>query len=275
MIKLAHISDLHFGREQPNVIEAMLQRLNEQQPDFVIISGDVTQRAKHSEFEQVRAFLQALPFPYLIVPGNHDISASHLIERFCYPWRKWRSYISDDLEPSYSQQEFSVVGLNSARRFGFYFDWSRGRINPQQVQDAIFELSNAGPDTLKIVVAHHPFWLPRACLKRQLIGGRDEALNSFSLAGVDLILGGHIHLPFINIVDGVLVSHAGTSVSNRLLKGQPNSFNIITGDAKRLEISLWEWEGNHFHLRQSLSFEKQSKGWQSSDERSVASNYTG
>lgn len=262
MTTIAHISDLHFGREQATQIAGLRKALAQAAPYLLIISGDITQRARHREFQLAERFLSTLPFPYLIVPGNHDLSAHRLIERFVFPWRKWRRYISHDLEPQTSLPGVHVVGVNSARRFGWYWDWSRGRISSQQVSEVVAALQTAEPDTLKVVVAHHPFWLPTANLRRQLIGGYRHALEQFQAAGADLILGGHIHLPFINIVNGMLISHAGTTISDRLVKGQPNSFNLIQGDSHQLTLQTLEWEEDHFALRQQQSFRKQSDGWQ-------------
>ncbi|OMH31656.1 metallophosphoesterase [Motiliproteus sp. MSK22-1] len=258
---IAHISDLHFGREQMPVIQALLRSLREHSPDLVIISGDLTQRATHREYQQAKEFLDNLSYPYMVVPGNHDLSAHHIIERFMYPWRKWRRYISEQLESVVEKPEFVAVGVNSARRLGFYFDWSRGRINQTQVRQVLEKFKNTADPCLRIVVAHHPFWLPSASLRRHLIGGRDEALEAFSHAGVDLVLGGHIHLPFMKILNGVLVSHAGTTVSNRLITGQPNSFNMIYGNHISLQLETLEWDGDEFSLRQRQCFNKKAEGW--------------
>ncbi len=96
------------------------------------------------------------------------------------------------------------------------------------------------------MVAHHPFWLPDSSLSRSLIGGREAALQGFHTAGVDLILGGHVHLAYVQPLEGMLVSHAGTTLSNRLTPGQPNSFNVIRGDRNRLALEQMEWRGTGF-----------------------------
>lgn len=104
---------------------------------------------------------------------------------------------------------FTATGVNTARRIGFYLDLSRGRISQHQVKRVCKVFKDTPEDSLNIVVAHHPFWLPESSLSRSLIGNRDHAIKSFSEAGVDLILGGHIHLAYVEPVKGIIVSHEG------------------------------------------------------------------
>jgi 3',5'-cyclic AMP phosphodiesterase CpdA len=259
---IAHLSDLHFGRELPSIIDGLLKSLDTIQPELIIISGDLTQRATHREFRDARAFLDSLKQPYMIIPGNHDLSAYRLWERFIYPWRKWRNYISDDLQPVVKRKGFTATGVNTARRIGFYLDLSRGRISQHQVKRVCKVFKDTPEDSLNIVVAHHPFWLPESSLSRSLIGNRDHAIKSFSEAGVDLILGGHIHLAYVEPVKGIIVSHAGTSTSHRLIAHQPNSFNVIKGDRKQLVMEQMEWTGHQFECVNPERFKRTPHGWQ-------------
>lgn len=262
MTCIAHLSDLHFGRELPSIIDGLLTSLESIQPELIIISGDLTQRAKHVEFQGARAFLDSLQQPYMIIPGNHDLSAYHLVERFLYPWRKWHHYISDDLQPLIRQPGFTATGVNTARRIGFYLDLSRGRISQHQVNRVCQVFKETAEDSLKIVVAHHPFWLPDSSLSRSLIGNRDHAMQSFNEAGVDLILGGHIHLAYVEPVDGMIISHAGTTTSHRLIANQPNSFNVIKGDRQQLTMEQMEWTGHAFECVNPSRFKRTAYGWQ-------------
>ncbi len=261
MFNLVHISDLHFGREVPKVINGLKDILGEIQPERVIISGDLTQRAKHEEFSNAAHFLKSLNIPFFIVPGNHDLSAHRLIERFAYPWRKWKKYICTELEPLYTNDKYMVIGANTARRMGWYLDWSRGRINQYQVNNTISHLQNADSTQVRFLVAHHPFWLPAVYEFRHLIGGRDKALSQLSQHGLDIIMSGHVHMSYAEVVEGVIISHAGTTLSDRLIPEQPNSFNRITGDRSHLIIELFEWNGEHFISRKQQHFERTPSGW--------------
>ncbi|WP_020559775.1 metallophosphoesterase family protein [Thiofilum flexile] len=262
MLTIAHISDLHFGREVPDVIQGLMAALAQVEPDLVIISGDLTQRAKVEEFEAAKVFLQQLPYPYFIIPGNHDISATDMVERFFRPWEKWQQFVTPNLEPVLQTNQYIVVGINTARAAGWYFDWSRGQISPAQIQFVADTIKPNSENKLRLVVAHHPFWLPENAEYRDVVENRDQAIETFDQAGVDIILSGHIHMAYTQILQGIIISHAGTTFSNRLLESHPNSFNIITGDRKQLTISFMEWQNHSFQLKQSKNFVRISNNWQ-------------
>ncbi len=262
MNTFVHISDLHFGREIPAVIDGLLDILYETKPELVIISGDLTQRAKTEEYQAGSQFLRQLPFPYIIVPGNHDLSATHLPERFFYPWDKWHQYVSHKLEPVVRTADYIAVGINTARAAGWYFDWSRGRVNEDQATRVQQIFQGVNDTTLRMVVAHHPFWLPDDYEHRDVVQGRDEAMQAFQQAGVDIILSGHIHLPYTRLLHGMIISHAGTTFSNRVLDNYNNSFNIIRGDRQRLEVDFMEWKSPAFELAGHQSFQRLTGVWQ-------------
>ena len=131
-VRIAHVTDLHFGADDPAVVAALLAELNADPPDLVAISGDLTQGARLSEFHRARAFMDALTAPTLAVPGNHDISPYNLVERFTDPYRRWRNTISPETAPQWRKANVAVLGLNSARRMGFTWDWSKGRLDRRQ-----------------------------------------------------------------------------------------------------------------------------------------------
>lgn len=261
MPTLVHISDLHFGREQPEVIEAWFKATTAINPDQVIISGDLTQRASDEEYEAAKQFMTRLQWPYFMIPGNHDMSATDLPERFFKPWKKWEHYLASPLEPVLKAETYSLVGVNTARAAGFYFDWSRGQISKQQISAVQHKFQGVPAQQLKIVVAHHPFWLPEQSEYRDVVEHRDQAIDAFHYAGVDLILSGHVHLPYTQILQGVLVVHAGTTFSNRLIEGQPNSFNVIRGDHQQLTIDFMDWNGTQFQLAEQREFQYQDGVW--------------
>lgn len=273
MTTFAHLSDLHFGRVVPEVADEMIISLQQIDPDFIIVSGDLTQRARHGEFREARAFLDRLPAPYLIVPGNHDLVAFNLFERFTVPWGKWRRYVASELEPIMQAEGAVIKGINTARRFGDDFDWSRGGVNAEQLIAVDAALESAEVDQLRLLVTHHPFWLPEPYAHRGLIDGRDEALPHLREAGVDLILSGHIHVAFAHVLDGMIISHAGTGTSNRLLPEYPNSFNVVRGDRRQLSITLMEWDDEAFVEAGKEWFSRVEGEWEHGDNvRSQAAN---
>jgi 3',5'-cyclic AMP phosphodiesterase CpdA len=244
--RIAHISDLHFGRDVADVDRGLVAALRQFTPDLTVVSGDLTQRATHAQFRAARRFLRRLPQPCLVIPGNHDIPGLNLVARFFFPWRRWQQHLGMNLAPVVDGEAFTAAGINTVRRMGWYLDWSRGRIGRSQARHVRRILQSAPSFKLRVVAAHHPFWLPPAHRERRIIGGRDDVLSDFRAAGVDLILGGHIHQPYIHQLSGMIVAHAGSTLSDRLSDGRTNSLNLIEGDRRSLQIRTVEWNGKRF-----------------------------
>lgn len=260
MTTIAHISDLHFGCEAPMLREGLLETLEHIHPELVVISGDLTQQASRREFRAAREFLDNLPYPYLIVPGNHDLTERNLPERLLFPWQKWRHYISPELEPVKHAEAFIAIGINTARRASLHPDWSRGSISRMQVARIRRQLQITPATSLRLLTAHHPFWLPAMFAHRELIRRGETALQAFQ-SEVDIILSGHVHLAYAQVTQGVIVSHAGTTLSNRLLLHHTNSFNVIRGDRQRLSLELMEWGSQRFRLSRQQVFRRHEDGW--------------
>lgn len=263
MPTFVHISDIHFGREQPEVIEGWFKATAEIQPNIVIISGDLTQRATDEEYTAVQQFLKKLQlqWPYFVIPGNHDMSATDLPERFFKPWKKWQSYISPEVEPVLKAADYTLVGVNTARAAGFYFDWSRGQISKSQITAVEHKFQGTAENSLKVLVAHHPFWLPDQSEYRDVVEHRDAAIEAFHFAGIDLILSGHVHLPYTQILQGVLIVHSGTTFSNRLKEGQSNSFNVIQANNEQIKVVFMNWNGRQFQATEEREFQHGEGGW--------------
>ncbi len=126
---IAHLSDLHFGRVDPKTLEPLLNSLHELAPHVVVVSGDFTQRATEVEFRQAREFLNRIPQPQIVTPGNHDVPLYDLFSRFARPLDRYRRFITEDLQPSYTDEEIAVAAVNTARSWTF----KGGRINHFQV----------------------------------------------------------------------------------------------------------------------------------------------
>src|SRR5207244_6632903 len=153
---IAHVSDLHFGREDPRVVEAVLEDLAAARPDLVVVSGDLTQRARRRQFQAARAFLDRFPAPVLVVPGNHDIPLFDLARRFFRPLGRYRSLVTADLAPLFHDDEVAVLGVNTARSNV----WKSGRLSLDQIDGIRARLSPLPPRVFKVLVTHHPFVPP-------------------------------------------------------------------------------------------------------------------
>lgn len=248
MSSVLHISDTHFGTEQPEVVEALLQLAQDHAPDLLVLSGDVTQRARISQFRTARKFLERMPVPNcLVLPGNHDIPLFNVLGRLFSPYRNYRSSLGGDLEPEFESQELLVLGVNTTRPSRH----TVGEISDQQIERVSCRLRAASPVQLRIIVAHQPVRATRESDIKNLLHNHQAAIHAWAEAGADLILGGHIHLPHVRPLKEVhdlprtLWSVlAGTAVSRRVRGDVPNSVNLIRyhRDSEPLNCTVQRWD---------------------------------
>jgi 3',5'-cyclic AMP phosphodiesterase CpdA len=266
MRTLAHLSDPHFGRLERATVQALIASVTEARPDIVVVSGDLTQRAKEREFQEARQFLEALPSPQIVVPGNHDVPLYNVLVRALKPLRNYQRYITKDLEPFYSDDEIAIVGINTARSLTF----KNGRINHQQVARSCTRLEACGENHTRVIVSHHPFDVPETHEVHGLVGRAHMAMAGFARCRVDLILSGHLHISHTSEsaarykIPGhsALVIHAGTATSTRA-RGELNSFNIIQVDRSSVSIQCLTWnrERSSFFLSVTAQFQRTPAGW--------------
>lgn len=266
MRTLVHLSDLHFGRTDAALIEPLIAKVEATRPDVVVVSGDLTQRARAKEFAAARAFLDRLPRPQIVVPGNHDVPLYRVWERFLSPLGKYRRYIGSGSEPSFVDDEIAVVGINTARSMTF----KNGRINQAQMR-SIHRLLDPLPEALmKVVVTHHPFDLPDEPGNGELVGGARRAMEVFATCGVDLLLAGHFHTSQAGDTSArhriagyaALVVQAGTATSTRA-RGETNSFNVLQlgHDEVRVERQAWDARAGAFALERTERFRREAERW--------------
>jgi 3',5'-cyclic AMP phosphodiesterase CpdA len=261
---IAHISDLHFGTEDPPVVEGLLADLAALSPALVVVSGDLTQRAKVPEFMAAREFLERIPYPRLVVPGNHDVPLYDVMRRFALPFRRYRSWICRDLQPLWRDDEVAVLGLTTPRSM----TWKGGRISHEQIDGIRASLGDIGHETFKIVVTHHTFIPAEDGRSHPLVGRAALALVELEQCGVDLLLAGHLHVGFTgdtrthheSVQRSILVAQAGTAVSRRR-RGEPNAYNAIAVDADRLTITVRSWDGERFAPAEVSRYRKLLGEW--------------
>jgi 3',5'-cyclic AMP phosphodiesterase CpdA len=258
MRTLVHLSDLHFGRVDATLLDPLRDLVHRIAPSVVVVSGDLTQRAKSEQFEQARAWLDQLPGPQIIVPGNHDISLYNVFRRFVLPLDRYKRYITDDLDPVYIDDEIAVLGVNTARSL----TWKDGRVNREQVEKIRATLAGLDPAITRVVVTHHPFDLPEGAKEDDLVDRARMAMEAFAECGVDLLMAGHLHQSHAGNTQArykiseyaALVVQAGTATSTRG-RGEVNSFNVIRVEAQRIEVERWGWDAVHGRFEQ-LATEK-------------------
>ena len=270
MKTIAQISDLHFGRTDPLVVEGLLSDLAALRPDFIVVSGDLTQAARIGEFRQAHDFLARLPVPYLVIPGNHDVPPVNILERFIAPFARYRRWIAPDICPTHVEEGLAIIGVNTARRFRWKLNWALGSISKTQIARVGSFFAAFGEDTLKIVVTHHPFLPPPDTPKEDLAAHAEQAIPVFERAGVDLILSGHLHRAYTGEIGGgqprathrsILVAQASTATSTRV-RGEPNAYNLIQFEGKRVGLRSRVWQGSRFADHPTAWFKKEADRWE-------------
>jgi len=266
MQTVVHLSDIHFGRHDVGLVAPMIDTINGLAPDLVAISGDFTQRARRAQFREARAFLDRLPFPLLVVPGNHDVPLFNVAARFLDPYGAYRRYISADLEPVFQNDEMIVVGLNSARALPFS---GTGRLNEEQVRRAAARLRDAPPSAMRIVVTHHPFDVPKGYHDEHLIGRSVMAMQELAAAGADVFLAGHLHVSHVGHTaaryriagHSALVVQAGTL--SRRQRGELNTVNVLRVARPEIIIERYSWNptDGSFHASWRGVFRQGHDGW--------------
>ena len=264
MRTIAHVSDLHVGREDPRVVEAALEDLAIHRPELVVVSGDLTQRARRVQFQAARAFLDRFPAPVLVVPGNHDIPLFDLARRFFRPLARYRTLVTPDLDPLFHDEEMAVLGVNTARSNV----WKSGRLSHEQIEGIRARLSPLPPRIFKVLVTHHPFIPPPGTPARRVLGRGLQALQVAEACGVDLLLAGHLHVGFsgdvrahhLSIRRSILVVQAGTATSLRV-RGEPNTYNVITVERAALSLAVRGWDGARFAPLTAVRYVKREEEW--------------
>jgi 3',5'-cyclic AMP phosphodiesterase CpdA len=244
---ILHVSDLHFGAyHAPERARVLLASIEAAAPDVVAVSGDLTQRARPREFQEARAFLDRIPAPKVVVPGNHDIPFWPLHERFTTPRKRWRRLLTEDLEPVFADDVVAVLGVDTTRRFTVM----DGRVADDDLASVARRLSALPSSLCRIVVGHHPLVeVPGAPRLHSAAQGGVRALERFAQLGVDAVLTGHLHeshavtteelLPHLE--RGVLLVGAGTASSTRGRGAEDDrsSYNVLEVRPDRLGVTTY------------------------------------
>lgn len=250
---LAHLSDLHFGRTDTKVVEALLADLAHQRPDLIIISGDLTQRARTSQFAEARAFLDRLPAPALMVPGNHDLAPLYNpLSRLFRPRAKFKHHLSGHADQQlWQDDQVVVVGLDSTR----HLRWKSGKLRSSHLDRIDTVLAGATDSACKVAFLHHP---PAAALS----GHPFEVLAD---RGIDLVLAGHVHKVHVELIAGAhhsscILVQASTACSTRL-REEANGYGLIHITMPDMVVEMRGWSGQAFHSVRHMAFRKSGSHW--------------
>jgi 3',5'-cyclic AMP phosphodiesterase CpdA len=253
---IAHLSDIHFGRHDPVLVQAVEAFLLEKKPDLIVISGDFTQRARVAQYELARRFvarLQSAGLAVLSVPGNHDIPLYDLMRRFLRPLHRYRRFIDADPCPWFENTEVAVLGINTARSL----TTKHGSISHEQIDRIRAAFGRVEGEKTHILVTHHPlFAMPIGDGDGDLTRVANRSHDAIAVAagaGVDILLAGHFHRSFsgsardmVDTAGPALVIQAGTATSTRLRGEEQQSFNWIETFGNEVHLQVLAWEKDAF-----------------------------
>lgn len=231
MSVLVHMSDLHFGTENVAVMVDLQRLISSIRPQCIVLTGDITQRARRSEFDAAKAFCASLSCPVVAIPGNHDIPLFNLLARVFWPYGGYKRAFGDELEPEWESDDLRIIGVNSTtpRRH------KDGELDDAAIRRTCDRLHAGGSSKLQIVALHHPLHVITEADRVNLVHGHQAALHAFADAGADLVLGGHIHLAYVRsllahiptLSRELWVVQSGTAISHRVRGTQANSIHVI------------------------------------------------
>jgi 3',5'-cyclic AMP phosphodiesterase CpdA len=249
MSVLLQISDTHFGTEQMPVMSALLQLHAQLQPDVVVVSGDITQRAHRLQFRAAQQFFAQLGArKLLVIPGNHDIPLFNVALRVLAPYANYSRAFGRDLQPEFESADLLVICINTTRAQRH----TVGEVSAQQIAEVAQRLATANPAQLRVVVTHQPVHVITVADKRNVLRGHQAAIEAWAEAGADIILGGHIHLPYVRALHPLPATpartlwavQAGTALSTRIRNGKPNSVNVVhyKSEHDKRDCSVEQWD---------------------------------
>ena len=265
MTRIAHLSDLHFGRTDPAQLDALARMLARDGTEHVIVTGDLTQEGRKREFEAAGRWLRALPMRVTAIPGNHDAPVRNLYRRFKEPWERYERFTGLEAEPIEVHDGYVFAGANSARRVRPGLDWSTGALTRRQVR-RVATAFRAHPDAVKMVGFHHPVRAIETAARagRAVVSGADQAVDALADAKVDVVMTGHVHLARVSLVTDrnwtFVMSQAGTAVSTRL-RGEAASYNVLQVGGDALGVEVHRWSGEGFAVERSVRYERGAEGW--------------
>lgn len=246
---LLHVSDVHFGAENAAAAEAFSVYARAIRPSAMIVTGDITQMGRRREFQGAAQWLERLPRPMLLTPGNHDTPYWDLVARLISPWTRFETATGvPSKDQTLRARGLVAHGVNTARGAQLRANWSKGVIDLDQVREAAARMAQSPDGDLRVLAVHHPLIeMIGGPMTGEVRRGR-AAAELVAELGVDLVLSGHVHVPFaLPISLGDHCSYAvGAGTLSLRERGMPASFNRLDWNAERVEVSALAWSGSHF-----------------------------
>lgn len=265
-VRLLHLSDIHFGAEDREALEAVEQFSAHVKPDAIIIAGDITQSGKRSEFEAAREWFDSLGVPIIAAPGNHDTPVFHLPARMVAPFSRYSRYMAG-LDIVGRLAEFGnglvrVSAINTARGYQGRMNWADGVIDLDDLEDALDRLSKGPEAAWRLLICHHPLDQPELAKISVATKRGGEALRRCAAARVDAIITGHIHDAFTVPAPGVrrpMVQMGSGTLSTRLRATRP-SFCVIQIDGEHMVQDVITIDRTGLEIRRNYDSKSNPEG---------------
>jgi 3',5'-cyclic-AMP phosphodiesterase len=227
-INLIHISDLHFGSTdfRPDYLENVIDYINDRSPDLVVCTGDLTHKAKKSEYLGVKSYLDKIEMPLIATPGNHDAKHNGLVffERYISP-RRSRLVLEE--------KDAIILGLRSCKD-----GTQEGELHDEQFRWIIDQI-NKFQKTLRILALHHHLIaVPYSGIKRSTLVDAGEAIELTRVYNIPLVLMGHKHCPHVWNLGKSVFLYCGTTSSEKTRADENPCFNEISIDGHRMEVNI-------------------------------------
>lgn len=235
-VTIFHLSDIHFGLVDPAALAWAEHSIAREKPAAVAITGDLTMRARHGEFDAAREWISGLQSPVTVEVGNHDMPYFNLWERFTDPYRRFHG-MESVVEREIDLPGLALVPLKTTARAQWRFPWSNGWITQDALRQTLDAIDALPAGTRVLVTAHHPL-VERDPRGKLLTRGGEQAMAELARRKVLAVLTGHIHDPFDVVRDtpeGPL-RMIGAGTLSRRIRSTPPSFNelVIEGDDIRV-----------------------------------------
>jgi 3',5'-cyclic AMP phosphodiesterase CpdA len=257
-IRLAHLSDIHFGGENAPAVTAATELLNAGGFDLVVVTGDLTRYAEVAEFEAAAGWLARVEAPKLVTPGNHDAPYLDWAQRIFTPFRRYERAIGPAAAQVHLGGGFAVRGLNTARGAQLRLNWSKGQVSKRQVRAAVDWFEHSSPERIRILACHHPLTEMIGGPMTGRVRGGEAAARDFAEARVDLVLSGHIHAPFAwpyPFCDRKTYAVGASTLSLRE-RGVPAGFNIVDIERAAIRVAALGWTGSKFEPYRTWSLDR-------------------
>jgi 3',5'-cyclic AMP phosphodiesterase CpdA len=240
---LFHVSDLHFGLEDPHALDWVAHEIASRQPAAVAITGDLTMRARTHEFAAAAEWIGQIGVPVTVEPGNHDLPAYHRPSRYLDPFRRFAAF-QDLVERELVFRDLAIIGLNTNVPAQLRINWSKGHVSKRALAHCLAQIDALPPGTRAIVTAHHPL-REAGTHGTALTRGGAMALAELARRNVVAVLSGHVHDAF-DIMEPTPygpVRMIGAGTLSQRLRTTPASFNELTWDGADLTVRVRNMEG--------------------------------